>query len=576
MIMDDIKKFVEFSKGLCVLYLEDNDQARHSTLDLLKNFFDHIDTAVHGKEGLKKTRQKRYDLILTDIHMPRLDGIEFTKEFRKENPHTPVIIISAHNETEYFLKTLQLGIDGYILKPMNLDGFVNTIKKSIEKLYLLHENKRHQHNLSKLIEEKTSQLNLKSQELELRYYHDSLTKLTNRIALKKHISLLERGELLLLDINRFSAINSIYGTQTGDEALRAFAKLLQSIALEKGYRTYRVSGDRFALLSNGRDERGIMETASNLFYTLTHKPLRINTAPREIELNLSVTIGIALQSCGTNLLEQAEMALKQAKKQHKPLLCYTPELEMENSYKNVFNALSLVKEALKNDGVRAYYQPIVKPGETTYECLMRIEKGGELYTPYNFLPQVKHTPYYIELTKRMIDKTFEFFRHSEHSFSINLSFEDMMTPEITRLIKERLAQTGTSEQLIIEILESESIRNFGKIRSFIEEMKTLGVRIAIDDFGSGYSNFSYLLELNPDFLKIDGSLIKDIDSNEKARAIVKSIASFAKELRIKTIAEFTHSQRVYEQLQPLGIYGYQGYLFGKPSPTPQQPLIRHE
>ena len=110
-----------------------------------------------------------------------------------------------------------------------------------------------------------------------------------------------------------------------------------------------------------------------------------------------------------------------------------------------------------------------------------------------------------------------------------------------------------------------SIENFNIVRDFIVNMKALGVRIALDDFGSGYANFSHLIELKPDYIKIDGSLIKNIDKDINAFILVRSITMFSKEMGIKVIAEYIHNEDVYNKVQELDIYGYQGYYLSVPS-----------
>ena len=128
----------------------------------------------------------------------------------------------------------------------------------------------------------------------------------------------------------------------------------------------------------------------------------------------------------------------------------------------------------------------------------------------------------------------------------------------------KLEEYNLYNNLIIEILENESIIDFDLVRNFVEKMKSLGVRIAIDDFGSGYSNFNYILELEPNFIKIDGSIIKKIHNCEKSFKITKAIVLFAKELNIKIIAEFIHNQNVYDKIFELEVDGYQGYFFSEP------------
>ncbi|MEA3499309.1 MAG: EAL domain-containing protein, partial [Campylobacterota bacterium] len=118
-----------------------------------------------------------------------------------------------------------------------------------------------------------------------------------------------------------------------------------------------------------------------------------------------------------------------------------------------------------------------------------------------------------------------------------------------------------------EILESENIDDFKILKDFISKMKKLGVRIAIDDFGSGYSNFSYILQMQPDFIKIDGSIIKNIDSCKNSYKIAKSIAQFARRIDAKTIAEYIHSEEVYKKAKKLGIDAFQGFHFSEPAKT---------
>ena len=182
-----------------------------------------------------------------------------------------------------------------------------------------------------------------------------------------------------------------------------------------------------------------------------------------------------------------------------------------------------------------------------------------------FLDAIKRTKYYTELTKVMITKSFEKFKATDTNFSINLSFEDISNKHLVNFLQDKIKQTNMAHQLILEILESESIDNFKLVKSFTESMQNLGVRISIDDFGSGYSNFSHILELNPDIIKIDGSLIKNIHEDRKSFIIVKTIISFAKELGIDTVVEFVHNKEVLEKTKELDVTGYQGYFIAEPS-----------
>ena len=183
-----------------------------------------------------------------------------------------------------------------------------------------------------------------------------------------------------------------------------------------------------------------------------------------------------------------------------------------------------------------------------------------------FLDVAKHSKIYSKLSMSLIQKAFETFQISSNGFSINLSYLDMTNIVTTTFIIEKLEEFNVGPWVIFEILESDGIENYEAIAKFIDQVKSYGAKIAIDDFGSGYSNFERLTELRVDFIKIDGSLIKNIHQNEETKIIVKTIVNFAKELNIKTIAEYVHSDEVFNCVKEIGIDYAQGFHIGKPKP----------
>jgi putative two-component system response regulator len=141
-MLENLKELTKFSKDLKILYVEDNQEAREQTLKMLKNLFNNVVIGVDGLDGLQKFKENSsdLDLVITDINMPNMNGIEMLENIRKIDDHIPCIIISAHNETNFFLNTISLGVDGYVLKPVNLQLFINTISKVLEKVKLKKEN----------------------------------------------------------------------------------------------------------------------------------------------------------------------------------------------------------------------------------------------------------------------------------------------------------------------------------------------------------------------------------------------------------------------------------------------------
>ena len=155
---------------------------------------------------------------------------------------------------------------------------------------------------------------------------------------------------------------------------------------------------------------------------------------------------------------------------------------------------------------------------------------------------------------------------TQKNITMNLSFKDILNYEFIDYLDNALEKLKFEDRnrLVFEILESENLSDYDFLEEFVLKYKKLGVKIAIDDFGSGYSNFIRIIRLKPDYLKIDGSLIKNIDKDNNSYEIVKSIIAFSKTLNIKTIAEYVHSEEIFNLLLELGVDEFQGYYFGKP------------
>ncbi len=180
------------------------------------------------------------------------------------------------------------------------------------------------------------------------------------------------------------------------------------------------------------------------------------------------------------------------------------------------------------------------------------------------MDDISNTALYFDITKTMIRKSCEVFKNRKEDFSINFSYKDLHNEDIKSYLIEQIEKYNLQNRVIIELLETEAMEDFKEVVKFIKEMHPYGIKIAIDDFGTGYSNFSYLADIKPDYLKIDGSLVKTIDKNKRYYTIVKHVNAFAHDLGIQTIAEFVHNEEVYNTLKEIGIDAFQGYYFAEP------------
>jgi len=393
---------------------------------------------------------------------------------------------------------------------------------------------------------------------------DRLTGIKNRQALMSILSKEENiPSLLLINIDRFSLINSYFGYDIGDELLKLFAKNLKKITQHQ--ELFRISGDEFAILCmDTKYSKKLKEKILQIITNLEAYNYKIKNYKIIIRFTCGVSYGKSHE-----VYRLAHIALNEAKEQNKKIVFFNENKYLEEKIKNNIEIVEKIRDAIEENRIVPFFQGIVDNKSRKiikYESLMRlIDIDGSVISPFFFLEHAKKSKLYDGLTHIMIKKTFSMFENSEFDFSINLTISDILSYETRKILFENIKKYKCGNRLIIEMVESEQIENFKEVLFFINQVKEYGCKIAIDDFGSGYSNFSYLEKLKVDFIKIDGSLIKDINKDENKKNIVKSILLFSKSQNIKTIAEFVENEEVFNVLVELGVDFSQGYLFSKPS-----------
>lgn len=410
---------------------------------------------------------------------------------------------------------------------------------------------------------KTDDLKNCKKQLLNKYFTDHLTSFPNLYQLRKDLDDNEKFGLITIAIDNFATINNFYGFMVGDYIIEQVGNYLVQNMDEK---IYRVSGTEFTLyLEDSLDFYALKEHLTKLYEKINTLTIKY----QESEINVSLTLASCVNSNQENLFSKVSMALKYAKDNRLPFWIYENRMGFENEYEKNLNISNVVRYAVQNSKIIPYFQPIMDNKTSKinkYECLARLlDEHNNIISPSLFIPISKRIKVYSLVTKIIIDKSFEVFEKNDYEFCINLSMEDIINSEMFNFILKKLKFSSASNRVIFEIVESEAIKNFDKISRFINEIKRYGAKIAIDDFGDGYSNFAYLMKMNVDFLKIDGSLIQDIDTDKNSFLVVETIVDFANKLGIKTIAEFVHSSTVMDKVKTMGIDFSQGYHIDKPS-----------
>lgn len=407
---------------------------------------------------------------------------------------------------------------------------------------------------------------IQREQLEYHLTTDPITSLPNRVSLVDSLALDSDVVLAIINIDRFSEINEVYGITIGDGVLAGYAHWLSRvIQSHNGLSLYKMGSDEYVLLFSGWND---IERCREFLEQLIGMSAKEVFVVEEIEIELTITVGMAAQS--ERILEQATAALKQAKYEHQSIQLYGNTSSRRDQENNIA-WYKRIKEAIEESRIVPYFQPIVdnKTAQIVkYEALIRlIDKDGSVIGPYSFLAIAKKTRLYGQLTKIMVEKTIERFKNSTIPVSLNLSTEDLLNTELADYIEATILEYGMGHAVIFEILESEGIENYTEVSAFVDRFKSIGCHFAIDDFGSGYSNFDHLLKLNIDTLKIDGSLIKNLPHDRNARIFVQHIRDFAFEMGINTVAEFVADEEIYAWVKEIGIDASQGYYFYEPSAT---------
>lgn len=404
------------------------------------------------------------------------------------------------------------------------------------------------------VEEKT--LELISQSFE-----DPLTGLPNRHRFQYDLERRHHHALMIVNVQNYRELSAFFGPEIGNDLLRQMGQWLESLDLLP----YRLSGDEFAILiEENRSRKELEESAAQLLSRLKDQPFSIGVET----ISLDIAIGID-PGPDTVSLPRADTALRHAKKIGKGMMVFDATLQLDAHYKENLAHIKMIHDALEAGRIICFYQPIVSCERgliETYATLVRmIDEHAQLIGPDDFITMAQKTRLYPKITRAVVTQACETFSTRNESFTITLSIRDMTDSSTIRFIEEMLVQTDTAHRVIFDIRESEASANFAAALNFIRRMKTLGAKIAIDNYGKEPSTLDNLLRLHADFIKIDSRMVEEASINPKEATTVEALAEFAKKLGVETIAVHVTDEASYRWVQKIGINYAQGNYTGKPA-----------
>ena len=401
---------------------------------------------------------------------------------------------------------------------------------------------------------------------------DTLTQVYNRNYLRDflaHINM-RHYQIIMLDIDHFKQVNDSYGHKAGDVVLSQTAKILKEELRNKDV-LIRFGGEEFLIFVHRKNSTDFL--AYNVAERLRYRLEKERFISDESEIFITISAGITcspehFKSTG-DAIKYADEMLYIAKKEGRNQVIATENHKNDDLHFNEHKTIHEIKEAIDDDRIFCYFQPIYDLKTNTilkYEALVRMrDKNNKILTPVAFLDNILHTNVYKDMTKCVLAHVFKNIKEKKTTISTNLNFSDIVDNDIYALIIEQITNNQEfATSLIVELLENELIQSSELIKTRLDEIRSFGVKIAVDDFGSGYSNYVIFQTLPIDIVKIDGSIIKDLDTSKIAYKITKSIVHLTQELNIITVAEYVHSQEILELVQELGVSEAQGFHLGKP------------
>ncbi|HSQ04083.1 MAG TPA: EAL domain-containing protein [Burkholderiales bacterium] len=416
--------------------------------------------------------------------------------------------------------------------------------------------------------------------------HDSLTDLPNRHSLQRCIESAMQangvGALLFIDIDHFKYVNDNFGHKTGDQMIIGVGSLLRDMMRARSGELYRLGGDEFAIHLPETLRKEAVDTAEQALDAI--RRYRFPASEHRMISNISASIGIALYpfhgSDLHSLLSNVDIAMYQAKDlgRNRYMLFDQASDNLRSTHKRIHWAKKL-RDALDEDRLVLFAQPVVRLRDLRpvhHEVLVRIkDENGKLILPGNFIELAESLGIIQEIDMRVVEKLLEFMRENQQlgkkvRYFVNLSRVSISDERwIKRFVSLLRGSSIEPSQLVFEITETAAMSEIDVTLTFIARLKEMGCRFALDDFGAGFSSFYYLKRFQVDYLKIDGSFIRDLATDEGSRLFVRALNDVARGLKKQVIAEWVETPEALKLLLEMGAQFGQGYLFRKPIPLSQ-------
>jgi diguanylate cyclase (GGDEF)-like protein len=580
-----------------ILIIDDEPGVRRMLCDLLA---DHYECRAVGsaEEGLNVLRSSEVPLVISDINMAGITGLAMVPQVIALAPNTVVIMMSGMQTIETAIEAMRVGAFDYLMKPFDLRHVRVAVRRALEHYELRVAQRQYESRLEAEVQQRTAALRKTTEELQeqiaernrveerLNYlgYYDLLTDLPNRVLFKdrlsQSLSLAHRDNqilgVLLLSIDKFKSINDTLGPAIADELIGQVAHRLRSIMRDGDTLGYWGSDEFAFLFSNLETAESVIEIALRIQSSLQYRFVLHGH-----EIYVTPSIGIVIYPLNgrdqETLMKNASAALFEAKKKDG----YNYEFYTAEMNSTALKRLSLessLRRAIDSHEFVIHYQPKVDVNNWQIvgaEALIRWQHPLRgLVRPAEFIPLAEETGLISSIEDWCLRtvcgqiKRWNITGSNLRSVSLNISPRRFQQPDffpgVAATLDELAVEPGNLE---LEVTESSIMTNPELAVRTLKALKKIGIKIAVDDFGTGFSSLAYLKRLPIDILKIDRSFVSEVTTDPADAALVKAIITLAHDLRLRVVAEGVETEDQLRFLHSLRCDEIQGYLFSKPLPA---------
>ncbi len=511
-----------------------------------------------------------FDALILDMNLPDQSGVDNVTLVGREFPTLPIVVLTGNEDLDLAVESLKNGAQDYLTK--------NNVTPAILARSLRYAKERK--NIEERLKLALDTAYSANKQLEIQAKFDALTGLPNRTyfhdiatrAIKRSDRVGKSFALLYFDLNGFKKINDWLGHLDGDQLLIQVSHRIQSIVREADFLA-RLGGDEFVILTDVIDQRSDISALINRIEETFDTPFIVGSH----ELDCAVAIGVAYYPEAATLdllIKQADYAMYEAKAKNETFTCFYTN-SVEKQFARVQQIELLLSKGVAEEQIYSVYQPIINindPDTVNFEILARWNEPdlGEIY-PDEFIPIAEMTPAINEITRLLVKQLEQIYNKLVEQgkvigkVSINISPGQLGSKQFCHSFDQWVTQAGIPHDVIcLEIIERQMVENFRTCKRQFNTLHEKQFRIALDDFGSGFSSFTHLTELSFDLLKIDRKLIQNIHQNPRNHALAVGIIEMAHRLNMEVVAEGIETIEEREAMQELRCDYIQGYYLSMP------------